>query len=150
MRGILLGDRPTALDCIVLGGLRAHTNMDPDPKKVTAAYPTVIDWAERRADQWDGTGELLDDPAESDLARLVLDEMADTYGKYVLGNRDAQSTSAKAFHVPVYGEDVSYLSRPYPEQSRQMVLQRIANLDEQQQHQVAEQLQTYRLSQVFA
>ncbi|MDE0759136.1 MAG: glutathione S-transferase family protein, partial [Pseudomonadales bacterium] len=25
----LLGGRPTALDCVVLGGLRAHTNMDP-------------------------------------------------------------------------------------------------------------------------
>ena len=32
----MLGTRPTALDCILLGGLRGHTNMDPDPKEVTA------------------------------------------------------------------------------------------------------------------
>ena len=29
----LMGDRPTAVDCIVLGGLRAHTYMDPDPRR---------------------------------------------------------------------------------------------------------------------
>jgi glutathione S-transferase len=34
----LLGDRPTAVDCIVLGGLRAHTYMDPDPKRVTQGF----------------------------------------------------------------------------------------------------------------
>ena len=27
----MLGHRPTAVDCILLGGLRAHTWMDPDP-----------------------------------------------------------------------------------------------------------------------
>ena len=29
--------------------------------------------------------------------------------------------------LQVYGEDVSYLSRPYPEQSRQMILDRIGH-----------------------
>lgn len=145
----LLGDRPTALDCIVLGGLRAHTNMDPDPKKVTAAFPTVIDWAERRADTWDGTGELLGNPEASALAQLALTEMADTYGRYVLGNRDAQLASAKAFHVPIYGEDVSYLSRPYPEQSRNMVLDGITCLDGPQLHKVTDWLRAYGLGQVF-
>ncbi|MGI9232772.1 MAG: glutathione binding-like protein, partial [Woeseiaceae bacterium] len=40
----LLGDRPTAVDCVVLGGLRAHTNMDPVPKRVVAKHPTVVEW----------------------------------------------------------------------------------------------------------
>ena len=45
----------------------------------------------------------------------------------VLANQAAQQAGAKAFHAAIYGEDVSYLSRPYPEQSRQMIVDRIAN-----------------------
>jgi hypothetical protein len=43
----------------------------------------------------------------------------------VRSQRAAQNAGAKAFHVQTYGEDVSYLSRPYPEQSRQMIVDRI-------------------------
>lgn len=32
--------------------------MDPDPKKVTRNFPVVVDWLTRRADLWDGAGEL--------------------------------------------------------------------------------------------
>ena len=55
--------------------LRAHTNMDPDPKAVVAAYPTVVDWAERRADSWDGSGELAPFGAPTAFARHVLGEI---------------------------------------------------------------------------
>lgn len=121
----LLGERPTAVDCIVLGGLRAHTNMDPDPKEVTANYPRVVAWAESEADQWDGAGELAPFPESTPFAQFVLQEMVPTYRSYVLGNRDAQAAGAKAFHAEIYGEDVSYLSRPYPEASRQMIVDKI-------------------------
>ena len=121
----LLGDRPTAVDAVVLGSLRGHTNMDPDPKKVVAGYPQVVEWAENRADQWDGGGELAGFPDSTPFARSILAEMVSTYQLYVLGNRDAQAAGAKAFHAEIYGEDVSYLSRRYPEQSRRMILARI-------------------------
>ena len=121
----LLGERPTAVDAVVLGGLRAHTNMDPEPKKMMVDYPRVVEWAEQNADGWDGSGELADFPDSTSFARFVLAEMVSTYQPYVLGNRDAQAAGAKAFHANIYGEDVSYLSRPYPEQSRQMILARI-------------------------
>ena len=75
----LLGDRPCAVDCIVLGGLRAHTYMDPDPKKVTAGYPRVVAFSEGSADEWDGGGELADFPESTPFARFVLEEMATTY-----------------------------------------------------------------------
>ncbi len=143
----LLGGRPTALDCIVLGGLRAHTNMDPDPKKVTAGFPTVVEWAERRADTWDGSGSLAAFPESTAFAQHVLSEMAGTYGPYVLGNADAQAAGAKAFHVETYGEDVSYLSRPYPERSRHMVIERIAGLDSAD---VRTWLADHNLTKVFA
>ena len=121
----LLGDRPCAVDCIVLGGLRAHTYMDPDPKKVTAGYPRVVAFSEGAADGWDGSGELAPFPASTEFARFVLGEMATTYQPYVLANRAAQQAGAKACHAHIYGEDVSYLSRPYPERSRQMIVERI-------------------------
>jgi len=146
----LLGDRPTAVDCIVLGGLRAHTYMDPDPKKVVAGYPTVVDWLQRRAASWDGSGELAPFPDSTPFARHVLSEMSATYSPYVLANRDAQAAGAKAFHVESYGEDVSYLSRPYPEQARRMVSRRIEELSLQQQVAVSSWLQSLRLSNTFS
>ncbi len=45
----LLGERSTAVDAVVLGGLRAHTNMDPEPKKMMVDYPRVVEWAEQNA-----------------------------------------------------------------------------------------------------
>ena len=113
------------MDAVVLGSLRGHTNMDPDPKKVVAGYPRVVEWAENRADEWDGGGELAGFPDSTPFARSILAEMVSTYQPYVLGNRDAQAAGAKAFHAEIYGEDVSYLSRPYPERSRRMILARI-------------------------
>ena len=126
----LLGDRPTAVDCIVLGGLRAHTNMDPDPQRVVAGFPRIVDWSQRH--DWDGDGALAPFPVATPFARFVLDEMRSTYLPYALGNRDAQAAGAKAFHVTTYGEDVSYLSRPYPELSRRMIVERIAQLPERE------------------
>ena len=122
----LLGGRPTAVDCVMLGGLRAHTNMDPDPREVTAGFPRVVAWSEGSADDWSGNGELEAFPQSTQFARFVLSEMAATYQPYVLGNREAQAAGAKAFHVEVYGEDVSFLSRPYPERSRSMIVEKIA------------------------
>jgi len=121
----MLGSRPTAVDCILLGGLRAHTNMDPDPKETTVQFPKVVAWCENLADQWDGHGELAPFPESTPFARFVIDEMVSTYQPYVLGNKDAQAAGARAFHAEIYGEDVSYLSRPYPEQSRRMILEKI-------------------------
>lgn len=121
----LLGDRPTAVDCVVLGGLRAHTNMDPDPQEVVAAFPTVVDWCEREADDWDGSGSVAPFPNGTGFAHVVLGEMSATYAPWVLANRDAQAAGARAFHIDTYGEDVSYLSRPYPERSRRMILDRL-------------------------
>ncbi len=120
-----LGDRPCAVDCILLGGIRAHTNMDPTPKRMMTAFPRIIEWAESGAMDWDGEGELATFPDSTPFAQFVLAEMKPTYLPYVMGNASALAAGAKAFHVPVYGEDVSYLARPYPERSRQMIVDRV-------------------------
>ncbi len=50
----------------------------------------------------------------------------------------------------MYGEDVSYLVRPYPEQSRQMIVQRIQNqLTEQQRSEVTRWLEERDLADCF-
>jgi len=63
----------------------------------------------------------------------VLEELNMTYPPYLLANADAQSVDAKAFHANIYGEDVSFQSRPYPERSRNMFIDSIQNtlLDEE-------------------
>ena len=123
----LLGDRPTAVDCIVLGGLRAHTLMDPDPKRVYTDYAEVVAFSEGSRDAWDGSGEI-DFSQPTEFTEFVARGMVSTYQPYIIANRDAQRAGAKAFHVAIYGEDVSYLSRPYPERSRQMIVNRLTGL----------------------
>ena len=146
----LLGDRPTAVDCIVLGGLRAHTNMDPTPKKVTSGFPKVIAWSEKEADAWEGVGELAPFPDSTDFAQFVLGEMITTYRPYLLANREASSVGAKAFNANIYGETVSYLTRPYPPFSAELVGERIRNtLDIEEATVVDNWLQQAGLSDCF-
>ena len=123
----LLGDRPTAVDCIVLGGLRAHTLMDPDPKRVYTDYAEVVAFSEGSRDAWEGSGEI-DFSQPTEFTEFVARGMVSTYQPYIIANRDAQRAGAKAFHAAIYGEDVSYLSRPYPERSRQMIVNRLTGL----------------------
>lgn len=125
----LLGDRPTAVDCILLAGLRAHFLYDPAPKRALLdRYPAVVRWAQGDADSWDASATLTALPDTTAFAAFVLDEMADTYQPFALGNRRALANGDKAFVIPMYGEDVSYLARPYIEQSRQMLVAHLESL----------------------
>ena len=114
-----LGDRPTAVDTILLGGLRAHTNADPVPD--LGEFPRVTAWDEKHADPWDGAGELAPFPESTPFADHVLALGRDAYRAFLLGNARALEAGAKAFTVETYGEEVSYLARPYPQRSREMV-----------------------------
>jgi hypothetical protein len=91
------------------------------------AYPRCIEWCEKTADAWDGTGGLAPWPESTAFAAHVLELARDSYKPFVLGNAAALARADKAFVVAMYGEEVSYLARPYPEQSRQLVLERIRN-----------------------
>ena len=51
-----LGDRPTAADTILLGGLRAHTNQDPIPD--LSRFTRVLEWNAQPGADWKGDGEL--------------------------------------------------------------------------------------------
>ena len=145
----LLGDRPTALDCIVLGGLRAHTLMDPDPKAVVGQFETLADWSKERAHRWRRGGELAPLPASTPFAQFVLTQMHATYARFALANAAAQRAGAKACAANIYGESVSYLSRAYPEQSRLMLCQRIDELQGSQRELITDLLKLHRLDDCF-
>lgn len=121
----LMGSRPTAVDCAVLGGLHGHMLNDPDPLKVVRGFPGVVDWATSRAEAWDGSGEVAPMLEMTGFARHVLNEMPHTYRPVLLANSDALRQGKKFFVVETYGIEASYLTRPYPERSRSMIVQRI-------------------------
>jgi glutathione S-transferase len=144
-----LGDRPTAVDCILLGGLRAHTNADPLPD--LSAFPRVLAWDAERADAWNGGGEWDSFPSGNPFADHVLTLGAECYSAFVLGNARALEAGEKAFVISTYGEEVSYLTRPYPERSRKMVQTRIRDrLDAAERKQVVDWLESRGLAECFA
>jgi len=118
-----LGDRPSAVDCMLLGGLRAHTNRDPIPD--LSRFARVLDWNERTGKAWDGTGDLAPLPDCTPFASHVLELGRDHYAPFLLGNARALAAGDKAFVDDTYGTPCSYLTRPYPERSRRMIHDRI-------------------------
>lgn len=143
-----LGDRPTAVDAILLGGLRAHTNGDPIPD--LSAYPRVLAWDEKEADRWDGSGALAPFPESTPVAAHLLEVARDHYAPVLLGNARALAAGDKAFVVESYGEQTSYLTRPYPELSRSFIHARIRDqLDAAERDQVGAWLEERGLAECF-
>lgn len=124
----LMGDAPCAVDTVILGGLRAHTMVDPVPSRLVDKYPRVRDWAEigtGGADAWDGSGSQ---DANTDFARFMLEEMQQAFVPFALANRAALVAGDKIFTAHIYDEDVTYLARPYPETACRMVSEHVAQL----------------------
>jgi glutathione S-transferase len=122
----LLGDRPSAVDCAVLGGLLAHTWHDPVPRRIVAGYPRIVHWVEERAWIWDGIGALAPFPDSTPFARHLLADMASTWGRFAAANHRALRDGDKVFAIDACGQETRFLSRPYPERSRLMIAERIA------------------------
>lgn len=120
-----LGDRPTAVDAILLGGLHAHTNADPVPD--LSAYERVVAWAEggAAASSEAAWGELRPFPESTPFARHLLGVGATQYAPFVVANAEARSAGEKVFEIETYGENVTYLARDYPEASRRLIQSRI-------------------------
>lgn len=120
-----LGDRPTAVDAVLLGALRGHFLLDPVPARRFASLTRVVEYTNRALRFEDGALCSLDAP--NGFVRLLLRELAGPYKSFVLGNARALDAGEKSFVVPIYGEDVSFRTREYPERSRAMVAERIAS-----------------------
>ncbi|MFW6085998.1 MAG: glutathione S-transferase family protein, partial [Myxococcota bacterium] len=144
-----LGSRPTAVDAVLLGALRAHFLNDPTPSARYGKLERVRAWA-LRTHAWDGTGELPPFPETTPFGQRALEVVAQQYRPFVLANARALAAGDKAFTATTYGEEVSYRTRPYPERSRQMVRGRVAHrLDSAERREVDAWLQAHGLAEVF-
>jgi glutathione S-transferase len=117
-----LGSRPCAVDCMLLGGLRAHTNRDPVPD--LSDFSRVLEW-NAQSPAWFGDGELATFHESTPFAQYIVEIGREHYAPFLLGNANALAAGKKSFVVDTYGTPCSYLTRPYPEQSRQMIFERV-------------------------
>lgn len=124
----LMGDRPTAVDAVMIGGLRGHTLADPVPARLVEQFPRVLKWVEEEADNWDGEGLVAPIEAPTGFARLMIAEMSRSFVPFIKGLREALRKGEKAFIARVYDEDVSYLTRPYPAKACDMVVEHARNV----------------------
>lgn len=144
-----LGERPCAVDTVLLGGLRAHVNNDPLPD--LSAYPSCTAWDTHCIEAWAADGALAEFPNSTPFAQHILELARDEYLPFLLGNAAALAAGHKAFTIETYGEPLSYLTRSYPERSRRMVQARIRDrLSNQQRSTVTAWLNEVGLAAAFA
>ena len=122
-----MGSAPCAVDTVILGGLRAHTMVDPVPSRLVDKFPCVQEWAAigSGADAWDESGTQ---DGTTNFAKFMLKEMQQAFVPFALANRKALGAGEKVFTAKIYDEDVSYLARHYPEKACQMVSEHIVQL----------------------
>jgi len=148
----LLGPVPTALDCAVLGGLHAHILNDPDPARLMRGYPRTSRWATDNAQG--ATPYPADELPKydvTDFARQVLQRIAPEYKRFLLGNRNALRQGDKSFMATIYGHEVSFLTRRYPQTANQMLVDRMHyQLDQDDRQRAVELLDAYDLADCFA
>lgn len=121
-----LGNRPTAVDAVLLGALRGHYLADPAPRRLMERWPRVLDWAEQ-ADDWDGRGEPLSFPACTGFAATILERMAGPYLSWVLAHAAAVGRGERSFTAEVGGRQLSFrtLRPPDPAASRRRLVERL-------------------------
>lgn len=126
----ILGDSPCAVDAVLLGGLRAHFLTDPWPKRKLRGLSNVARYATNANPvEHVSVAQPIDPAALPPFIEFCLREMGREQGfkAFVLGNARAVEQTAKSFTAQVYGEEVSYLTRPYVEKSRRMLRQATGN-----------------------
>ena len=110
----------------------------------------MTQWVDRTAQGWDGSGELAPFPNSTPFAEHLLSVAREQYAPFVLANSNALAQGDKAFKIETYGEMASYLARPYPEQSRDMVKERIrSRLNDNERKIVDEWLSSQGLAEAF-
>ncbi|MCA8900615.1 MAG: glutathione S-transferase family protein [Hyphomonas sp.] len=124
----LMGGQPTAVDCAILGGLRAHILNDPAQQEMARKYERLMAWEAATRSGWSGKGAGISFAQPTRFAQEVLSAPWAEYARVVMGNRQALLAGEKAFGLKTYGHAASYLTRPYPEKSRQMIVDRIQSL----------------------
>ena len=70
---------------------------------------------------WDGEGEWACFPECTPFAHHLISIAEAEYKPFVLGNARALQSKKKVFDITTYGEKTTYLTRDYPERSREML-----------------------------
>lgn len=144
-----LGDRPTAADAMLIGGIRAHTGADPIPD--LSGFASVLHYESKTARGWDGSGTLAGFPESTPFGGHVLALARDQYAPFLLGNARTLAAGDKAFVIDTYGEPTSYLARAYPERSRRLLRARVRDqLTSAERDTVIDWLQHWGLAECFA
>ena len=115
----VLGNRPSAVDTIFLGGLRAHTLADPIPD--LSQFRKILAWEKSCEEGWDGDGEWALFPECNPFAHHLISIAEAEYKPFVLKNARALQRKKKVFDITTYGEKTTNLARDYPEGSREML-----------------------------
>lgn len=146
-----LGDRPTAVDAVLLGALRGHFLADPAPRRAMERFQRVREWA-AHADRWDGSGRPLPFPERTAFAGEVLERLAGSYRSWLLAHAAALDRGVRAFTAEVAGQSVQFrtLRPPDPVGSREYLVARIrGELTSEQLSEVESWLEELGLGDVF-
>jgi hypothetical protein len=127
----VFGNAPTAVDCVLMGCLRAHLLHDQYPRELFRHLDEVRRWHDTSFGvAVPASATVTSRPVSLDtlspFCALVLEEMGRDFARFAEGSRDAYNMKHKSFTATVYGESVSYLHRPYVEKSRRMLRQKLA------------------------
>jgi glutathione S-transferase len=128
-----LGSRPSAIDAVLLGGLRGHFRPDPVPARALTAYPRISSWIDH-ASSWNGEGQAVAHPDKNPFVHFMLSEMSGAYRTYILANAQAVRAQEKIFVCDTYGHSVSYKTQPYTEASRLRTTSRLESALSAEEH----------------
>eukprot|EP01095_Lingulamoeba_sp_RSL-Kostka_P009229 TRINITY_DN3177_c0_g1_i1.p1 TRINITY_DN3177_c0_g1~~TRINITY_DN3177_c0_g1_i1.p1 ORF type:complete len:355 (-),score=95.93 TRINITY_DN3177_c0_g1_i1:269-1333(-) len=151
----LLKNKPCCVDAVLLGSLAAHFFCDSESiQQLIPINPTLYQWYEDNI----GPNKKFNDFTKLDHDELdlnndlpvcfdkILKEMGKLYIQFVLQNQEALKNKKKAFTLNIYDNEVSMLTREYPEKSRLLLVSWIhRNLDSDQINQLKSLLSGYNL-----
>ncbi len=130
----IFGQEATSLDFVVGGALKAHFLYDAAPSSAFSAFAHLPAYCARLEQPATGAGEEAAPARHSSSGNVgclppfvafILREMRGAFTCFAEGNGRALAAKAKFFKAHVYGEEVSYLARPYVEKSHRMLLQHL-------------------------
>uniref|UniRef100_A0A0G4HB72 GST N-terminal domain-containing protein n=1 Tax=Chromera velia CCMP2878 TaxID=1169474 RepID=A0A0G4HB72_9ALVE len=134
-RPFLLGSAPTAVDCVLMGALKAHLFADPcELKTLPPQYPNLWRWFKQNDPPLSATSTTAppfpllhcadSEPGMPSQIDCLLAEInrPEAWVDVTQANCVALKEGRKAFNVRIHGVETSVLTRSYPEHSRQMLI----------------------------
>ncbi|MEE2786981.1 MAG: glutathione S-transferase family protein [Myxococcota bacterium] len=142
-----LGSTPTAVDAVLLGGLRAHLMTDSVPASRLAHLNALVQWTNQVAETTndEGPASVLSTP----FAQCVLEEMSGAYAQYIRANRVAVTQGIQVITLTMDGFEYTVLARPDSEASRARTSQAIRRLAIDDDIDADALLDQYGLSDIF-